>query len=72
MMYKLEETLSLYLNKNLSIASGATPIGSDGCAPDEIASISSYAEVKIDFIIGGKHQIINSPFHSHRERFATS
>jgi hypothetical protein len=27
---------------------------------------------KFDFIIGGKHQTINSIFHSHRERFVTS
>jgi hypothetical protein len=30
----LKETLSLYSNKNLTIASGATPIGSTDRAPD--------------------------------------
>jgi hypothetical protein len=48
--------------KNLTIASGATPIGSANRAPDEIESIGSYARVKIDFIIGAGHQIINLPF----------
>jgi hypothetical protein len=51
---------------------GATPIGSAGCTPDEDGNISSNGGAKIDFIIGGKHQIINSTFHSHREGFTTS
>jgi hypothetical protein len=32
-------TLSLYSNKNSTIASGATPIGSAGRAPDEDGNI---------------------------------
>jgi hypothetical protein len=56
----------------LTIASGATPIGGTGCAPDEDENIISNAGVKIDFIIGGKHLIINLMFHSHREGFTTS
>jgi hypothetical protein len=59
---KKRKLLSLYSNKKSTIASGATPIGSTGHTPDKIASFGSYARVKIDFIIGGKHQIINSPF----------
>jgi hypothetical protein len=48
--------------KNSTIALGATPIGSAGRTPDEIKYTGSYARVKIDFIIGARHQIINSPF----------
>jgi hypothetical protein len=57
---------------NSTIALGATPIGSAGRAPDEDGNIGSNAGVKIDFIIGGKHKIINSIFYSHREGFTTS
>jgi hypothetical protein len=56
----------------LTIASGATPIGRAGHAPDEDENIGSNAGVKIKIIFGGKHQIVNSTFHSHREGFTTS
>jgi hypothetical protein len=68
---KTKKYLSLYLNNNSIIASGATPIGSIGRAPDEDGNVASSTGVKIDFIIGGKHQIINSTFHSHQEGFTT-
>jgi hypothetical protein len=55
----------------LTIALGATPIGSADRTPDEDGNIGSNIGVKINFNIGGKHQIINSMFHSHRERFTT-
>jgi hypothetical protein len=58
--------------KNSTIASGASPIGSVGRASDEDGNIGFNTGVKIDFIIGGKHQIINSTFHSNREGFMTS
>jgi hypothetical protein len=56
---KKKKLLSLYSNKNSTIASGATPIGSAGREPDEIESTGSYASVKIDFIIDAQHQIID-------------
>jgi hypothetical protein len=52
-----------------TIASRATPIGSVGRAPDEDGNIGY---LKFDFIIGGKHQIINSTFNSHWEGFETN
>jgi hypothetical protein len=70
---KEEENFRAYAQiKYSTIASGTTPIGSASRAPDEDENIGSNAGVKIEFIIGGKHQIINSTFHSHREGFATS
>jgi hypothetical protein len=64
---KKKELLSLYSNKNLAIASGATPIGSAGHAPNLIVSTSSYARVKIGFIIGGKTPDNKLAFYSHGE-----
>jgi hypothetical protein len=49
-----------------TIASGATPIGSAGPAPDE-KYFEKNMEGKFESIVGGKHQKINSTFHSHRE-----
>jgi hypothetical protein len=69
---KKKKILSLYSSKKFDYSLGATPIGSAGHAPDEDENIGSNAGVKIDFIIGGKHLIINSTFHSHREGFVTS
>jgi hypothetical protein len=58
---KMKNVLSLYSNN----------IGSAGRAPGEDGNIGFNTGVEIDFIIGGKHQIINSTFHSHREGFTT-
>jgi hypothetical protein len=54
-----------------TIASGATPIGSASRSPDE-KNTSRRQRVKneeenFESIVGGKHQKINSTFHSHRE-----
>jgi hypothetical protein len=48
-----------------TIASGATPIGSAGRAPDE--KYFKNKEENFESIVGGKHQKINSTFHSHQE-----
>jgi hypothetical protein len=47
--------------KYLTIASGATPIGSAGRAPDE-KYFEKNEEKNFESIIGGKHQKINSTF----------
>jgi hypothetical protein len=71
-----------YTQKISTIASGATPIGSAGRAPDE-KEIINYASWKINYrtCIGENYQLhcpkINtgycySSIHSHRERFASS
>jgi hypothetical protein len=49
-----------------TIASGATPIGSAGRAPDE-KYFEKNKEENFESIIGGKHQKMNSTFHSRRE-----
>jgi hypothetical protein len=68
---KTKKILSYTRIKDLTIASGPTPNWSTGREPDEDGNIRFNAGVKIDIIIGGKNQIINSMFHSHREGFTT-
>jgi hypothetical protein len=50
-----------------TIVPGATPIGSDGRAPDE-ELLWEDNEENFKSIVGGKHQKINLTFHSHLER----
>jgi hypothetical protein len=49
-----------------TIASGATPIGSAGRAPDE-KYFEKNEEENFEFIFGGKHQRHRLDIYSHRE-----
>jgi hypothetical protein len=55
------------LKKLSTIASGATPIGSTGRAPDDDREYGLLTSRIIDFVVD-----INSLLHSHREGSATS